>query len=80
MPEAATSPRRFKVRARHEDGHHGRILDEPSFEAAAIAYAEHLPLRIGDPSSVAVVVHELSSGHEHSFTIHLDTGEATPAG
>lgn len=79
MPQAAAVARQFKVRARHEDGHHGRILNESSFEAAAIAYAEHLPLRAGDPAAIGVVVHELASGHEHSFTIHLDTGEATPA-
>lgn len=80
MHEAAADIRQFKVRARHEAGHHGRIVTEPSFEAAAIAYVEHLPLRTGDPSAIGVVVHELASGHEHSFTIHLDTGEATPTG
>ena len=33
--------RLYKVRARHEDGHHGRLIREPSSEAAAIAYVEH---------------------------------------
>lgn len=78
MSQAATFTRQFKVRARHEDGHHGRIVSEPSFEAAAVAYVEHLHLRTGDPSAIGVIVHDLASGHEHTFTIHVDTSEATP--
>lgn len=80
MLETAKISRQFKVRARHEDGHHGRLVSEPTFEAAAIAYVEHLHLRAGDPSAVGVIVHDLANGHEHSFTIHLDTHEATPTG
>lgn len=69
--------RQFKVRGRHEDGHHGRVVRERTFEAAAIAYVEHLHLRAGDPSTVGVIVHDLASGHEHSFTIQVATDEAT---
>ena len=72
-----TEPRLFHVRARHEDAHHGRTLAEPSFEAAAVAYVEHLHLR-DQQSEIGVIVRELASGHEHSFLIRLDDGEAIP--
>ncbi|WP_131116338.1 DUF5961 family protein [Lichenihabitans psoromatis] len=70
--------RDFRVRARHEDPHHGRLVSEPSFEAAAIAYVEHLSLSAEQTLEVNIVVHDVHSGHEHSFVVHLDTGEATP--
>ena len=69
-----TDARQFHVRARHEDAHHGRTLTEPSFEAAAIAFVEHLHLKDRE-TEVGVIVRDLSTGHEHSFLIHLDTGE-----
>lgn len=79
MIDAARKTRRFKVHARHEDVRHGRVLREPSFEAAAVAYVEHLPASAEARSEISVVVHDLQSGHEHSFVVHLDSGEATPA-
>lgn len=78
MIDAARETRQFKVHARHEDVRHGRVLSEPTFEAAAIAYVEHLPGFVAGGSEVSVVVHDLQSGHEHSFVVHLDTGAATP--
>ena len=33
----------FSVHARHVDSHHARVLEEASFEAAAVAYVEDLP-------------------------------------
>jgi hypothetical protein len=71
---AKAEERRFKVRARHEDVHHGRILLEPSFEAAAIAYAEHLPASDGE-HDVCLIVRDVETGHEHSFHLHFDPGE-----
>jgi hypothetical protein len=67
--------RLYKVRARHEDGHHGRLIREPSSEAAAIAYVEHLPFVTGQ-HEVGVVVRDVQTGHEHSYILHLDPGEA----
>lgn len=64
----------FKVRARHEDGNLGRLIREPSSEAAAIAYVEHLPLVAGQ-HEVGVVVRDVQTGHEHSYLLHLDPGE-----
>ena len=74
----ASEPRPFRVRARHQDDHHGRVVIEDTFEAAAIAYVEHLPHASGDPSEVSVVVHDLRSGREHCFRIDLDGGDAAP--
>jgi hypothetical protein len=64
----------FRVRARHEDPHQGRLIREPSSEAAAIAYVEHLPLLAGQ-HEVGVVVRDVQTGHEHSYHLHLDPGE-----
>ena len=77
MPDIDNAIRRFRVRARHEDIHHGRIIEEPSFEAAAVAYAEHLPVHADEGQMISIIVHDLESGHEHSFIIHH--GDATSA-
>ena len=66
--------RPFEVRAR-DLGHHSRVVIEPSFEAAALAYVEDWPHTIDDPREVSVVVRDLENGHEHCFRIDLDTGE-----
>ncbi len=78
MPQALEF-RRFRVHARHVDAHHARVLEESSFEAAAIAYVEHLhPL--DDEHQISVIVRELDSGHEHCFRIDLESGGAAPCG
>ena len=78
MPNQATD-RRFRVHARHVDGHHARTLSERSFEAAAIAYLEdlHPP---ADEAEVSIIVHEIDTGHEHCFRIDLETGETASCG
>jgi hypothetical protein len=71
--------RRFSVRARHVDGHHARILEEASFEAAAVAYLEGIVEMSGDDTAeLRVIVRDLDSGHEHCFTVDLETGETEP--
>jgi hypothetical protein len=67
--------RLFRVRARHEDPHHSRIYREQSSEAAAIAYVEHLPFVAG-LNEIGVIVRDLQTGHEHSYLLHLDPGDA----
>ena len=42
MTQTLETTRTFRVHARHTDVHHARTLQEPSFEAAAVAYVEHL--------------------------------------
>jgi len=78
MTDSADHPRPFRVHARHLDRHHARVVTEPSFEAAAVAYVEDLALSA--EGEVSVIVHELASGREHCFKIDLDTGETAPCG
>lgn len=73
--EVQSERRPFRVRARHEDLHHGRVVIEPTFEAAAIAYAEHLPVPSDGRTEIGLVVHDVGSGHEHSFWIQLGAGD-----
>jgi hypothetical protein len=72
--------RAFRVHARHIDHHHARILSEPSFEAAAVAYVEDLHDLPGGGEAISVVVRDLSTGHEHCFRIDLETGATEPCG
>ncbi len=78
MPQALEL-RRFRVHARHVEAHHARVLEESSFEAAAIAYVEdlHPP---GDEREISVIVRDLDSGHEHCFRIDLESGDAASCG
>ena len=69
---AAVRP--FEVHTR-DLGHSRRVVIEPSFEAAALAYVEEWPHSIDDSKAVNVVVRDLENGHEHCFSIDLDTGE-----
>lgn len=82
MTHAAETPRRFRVYARHIDHHHARTLEESSFEAAAVAYLESIELQaaIDGAQDMSVIVHELSTGHEHCFRVDLDSGATSPCG
>ena len=80
MTEAIEEIRRFSVHARHVDAHHARVLEETSFEAAAVAYAEDFGLPLGDEREMSVIVRDLDDGRQHAFRIALDTGEATVTG
>jgi len=75
MPNAAAD-RTFSVHARHVE--HVRILSEPSFEAAAVAYVEDLHELAGDGEEISVIVREVSTGHEHCFRVDLGSGDAEP--
>lgn len=66
--------RLFRVRARHEDIRHGRLVWEATFEAAAVAFLEHHPPPADGRAETGVVVHDVQSGHEHSFLVRLPTG------
>jgi hypothetical protein len=76
MAEPLTHPRRFSVHARDFGAHHARLLEERSFEAAAVAFIEDLH---GAPAEeISVLVRDLETGHEHCFRIDLTTGDAVP--
>ena len=80
MPQALETTRTFRVHARHTDVHHARTLHEPSFEAAAIAYVEHLHDMPAEGGDISVVVREVDTGHEHSFRVSLESGDPEPRG
>ena len=71
---------RYRVHARDLDGSAARVLDETSFEAAAVAYAEDFGSVTADAHEVKVIVRDLHTGHEHCFLIDLETGESEPCG
>ncbi len=75
---STVAARRFRVHSRHLDSHHARVLSEPSFEAAVVAYIEDFPLPADDGQELVVVVRDLDSGHEHCFRVDLGTGETQP--
>jgi hypothetical protein len=73
----AHSVRTFRVHARDLDSH-SRLVIEPSFEAAAIAYAEDLPAAA--EAEISIVVRDVETGHEHCFRVDPDTGETAACG
>ncbi len=82
MTHAAESTRRFRVWARHLDRHHARLVEETSFEGAAVAYLEDfdLPAPVDGTGEIHVIVHDTGTGHEHCFALDLWTGVAAPCG
>ena len=46
MTQVARETRQFNVYARHVDSHHAQVLEDASFEAAALAFLEdfHPPM------------------------------------
>jgi hypothetical protein len=80
MAETALETHRFRVHARHVDHHHARVVEESSFEAAAVAYLEDFLTVGGESDAISVIVRNLDDGHEHCFTVDLETGETAPCG
>ena len=80
MTQVAGEPRQFSVHARHVDSHHARVLQETSFEAAAVAYVEDFHPPLSDAHEISVVVREVGTGHEHCFRIDLESGETAACG
>jgi len=72
--------RQFRVHARDLADHRARVVSEPSFEAAAVAYAEEYSHTVDDDPEIRVIVRELETGHERCFTVDLDTGETGGCG
>lgn len=70
----------FTVRARHLHGHHARAVDEPSPEAAAVAYLEDFAHDPEDDAPVAIIVRDQDTGREQCFRVDLATGQTTPCG
>ncbi|WP_395942899.1 DUF5961 family protein [Brevundimonas sp.] len=78
MTDTTAPARQFSVHARAVDHHHARLIEEASFEAAAVAYVEDFHPPLGDSDEISVIVRELGTGHEHCFMIDLRSGDAAP--
>jgi hypothetical protein len=78
MTKVAPERRAFSVHARHVDAHHARLLQEASFEAAAVAYVEDFHPPMTDDLEISVIVREVATGREHCFRIDIASGEAEP--
>ena len=73
---AESEIREFHVRLIAETAHAGLVVEEASFEAAAIAFLEREAP--ADQAEARVVVCEADTGHERCFRIDLATGAAEP--
>ncbi len=80
MTQAKPTARRFHVHARHTEAHSARVVEEASFEAAAVAYVEDFAPPVTTEDDISVIVRDVDSGHEHCFRIDLETGDAAPCG
>ena len=80
MTEVAGEPRPFRGHARYAESHLARVVQEASFEAAAVAYVEDFHPPVDDNNEVSVIVQDLDDGREHCFKIDLDSGEAASCG
>lgn len=77
-PDAET--RRFTVRARHPHGGHARAVEEPTAEAAAIAFLEDFGHDADQDEAVSLIVRDEATGREQCFRVDLATGETAPCG
>ena len=73
MSQSEAEIRSYSVHLLHS-GTHARILQEASFEAAAVAYAEDLLTPPEEGDEVSLIVRELETGREHCFRVDLATG------
>lgn len=71
LDTATPEQRRFRV---HAPGHPTRIVQEPTFEAAAIAYVEDLITSPPVPE-LRLFVTDPEDGHQHCFVLDLETGD-----
>ena len=74
MPEIEV--RAFHVRLCDDAGRGGLVVQEASFEAAAVAFLERDAPADGDEA--VVIVCDADTGHERCFRIDLSTGAAAP--
>jgi hypothetical protein len=68
--------RAFHVRLLAETAHGGLVVEEASFEAAAIAFLEREAP--ADADEARVLVCDAETGHERCFRIDLASGAAEP--
>lgn len=76
MPQAE-SPRRFSV---HADDAHApgvRIVEEASFEAAALAWLEDFHAA-SEGEEISLIIRDLDDGCECCLRVDLHSGETSP--
>ena len=66
---------RFAVHGTDEPQTRSRLVEDKTFEAAALQFAED---HHGDGEIVSVIVEDCESGERQCFRIDLDSGEAGP--
>ena len=59
---------------------HGHVIEAPSFEAAAVGYAELFFPPVNAGNAVRLFVADMAGGHEHCFVIDLEDGQAEACG
>jgi hypothetical protein len=80
MTQVTGETRQFSVHARHVDSHHARLVEEASFEAAAVAYVEDFHPPMTEEDGISIIVREVGTGHQHCFHVDLGSGETAPCG
>ncbi|PZR32412.1 DUF5961 family protein [Caulobacter segnis] len=70
----------YTVRARHLHGGHARPVDEPTAEAAAVAYLEDFGHDADEDEAVSLIVRDNATGREQCFRVDLTTGRTEPCG
>ena len=80
MSTDTSTVRPFRVHARHIERHHARVIHEPTFEAAAVAYVEDFAGAPAEGDEISIVVHDIESGREHCFRVNLETGQTKACG
>lgn len=70
----------YTVRARHLHGGHARPVDEPTAEAAALAYLEDFGHDADEDEAVSLIVRDEATGREQCFRVDLTTGRTEPCG
>lgn len=77
MPEADSHPRRFCVHAEGVHAPGASIVEDVSFEAAALAWLEdfHPADQTGE---LSLIVRALDDGGEYCLRVDLHSGETSP--
>lgn len=71
-----TTQHRFTAHLALDSAGHARRVEGDSFEAAAIAFAEHWAC--DEDGEVAVIVHDRETGREECFRVDVRAHDAEP--
>jgi hypothetical protein len=77
-PAPRPSQKRFFAYAEHAGRAHGHLVTAPSYEAAAIGYAELYSPPPDEGAEVRILVDGLDDRQRHCFTVDLGGDHAEP--